>query len=261
MSGVEVRANIASTGTLSGFSFGLDGYAFKGSQLGKNSVGRRSRRRVSAMSKTEIANSYSVSPEQGRQIQTISELQSMLATISGQLSEFQSLTDSQLRESISLLTDQTQSKLDQLQNTTTKQLSETLEVVATDTRKQIFQSMTRANEAAEETLSAMQQEASRAYDEPVGELLKQVRSISEAMTKLSDEARRALVSEVKVLRAQNSNLKELTQHIGKLSKNLEASARAAAKETRGRKLRTIGSVVSGGRRRLWGQSRRCWEVR
>ncbi|QBM19242.1 hypothetical protein MARI_33880 (plasmid) [Marinobacter sp. JH2] len=35
MSGVEVRANIASTGTLSGFSFGLDGYAFKGSQLGK----------------------------------------------------------------------------------------------------------------------------------------------------------------------------------------------------------------------------------
>lgn len=35
MSGVEVRANIASTGTLSGFSFGLDGYSFKGSQLGK----------------------------------------------------------------------------------------------------------------------------------------------------------------------------------------------------------------------------------
>lgn len=35
MSGVEVRANIASTGTLSGFSFGLAGYAFKGSQLGK----------------------------------------------------------------------------------------------------------------------------------------------------------------------------------------------------------------------------------
>lgn len=35
MSGVEVRANVASTGTLSGFSFGLDGYSFKGSQLGK----------------------------------------------------------------------------------------------------------------------------------------------------------------------------------------------------------------------------------
>lgn len=35
MSGVEVRANLASTGTLSGFSFGLGGYAFKGSQLGK----------------------------------------------------------------------------------------------------------------------------------------------------------------------------------------------------------------------------------
>lgn len=35
MAGVEVRANLASTGTLSGFSFGLDGYSFKGSQLGK----------------------------------------------------------------------------------------------------------------------------------------------------------------------------------------------------------------------------------
>jgi len=35
MSGVEVRANLANTGTLSGFSFGLGGYAFKGSQLGK----------------------------------------------------------------------------------------------------------------------------------------------------------------------------------------------------------------------------------
>lgn len=35
MSGVEVRANLASTGTLNGFSFGLDGHSFKGSQLGK----------------------------------------------------------------------------------------------------------------------------------------------------------------------------------------------------------------------------------
>ena len=34
MSGVEVRANISSTGKLSGFSFGLDGHSFKGSQLG-----------------------------------------------------------------------------------------------------------------------------------------------------------------------------------------------------------------------------------
>ena len=33
--GVSVRANIAKTGTLSGFSFELDGIAFKGSQLGK----------------------------------------------------------------------------------------------------------------------------------------------------------------------------------------------------------------------------------
>lgn len=35
MAGVEVRANLASTGTLNGFSFGLDGHSFKGSQLGK----------------------------------------------------------------------------------------------------------------------------------------------------------------------------------------------------------------------------------
>lgn len=35
MAGVEVRANLASTGRLNGFSFGLDGYSFKGSQLGK----------------------------------------------------------------------------------------------------------------------------------------------------------------------------------------------------------------------------------
>lgn len=182
------------------------------------------------MSKTEIANSYSVSPEQGRQIQTISELQSMLATISGQLSQFQSMTDQQLRESISRLTDQTQSKLDQLQNTTEKQLSETLEVVATDTRSQIYQAMNRANEAAEEALAQMQQEASKAYDEPLGELLEQVRKISEAMTKLSDEARRALVREVKSLNAQNRRLNGSIQHFGKLSKRLEANVQAAAKE-------------------------------
>ncbi len=35
MSGVEVRANVAKTGTMSGFSFGLSGYSFQGSQLGK----------------------------------------------------------------------------------------------------------------------------------------------------------------------------------------------------------------------------------
>jgi len=182
------------------------------------------------MSKTEIANSYSVSPEQGRQIQTISELQSMLATISGQLSQFQSLTDSQLRENLSRLTNETQSKLDQLQDMTGQKLSETLEVVATDTRSQIYQAMNRANEAAEEALAAMQQEASKAYDEPVGELLKQVRSICEAMTKLSDEARRALVREVKSLNAQNKRLNESIQHFGKLSKRLEANVQAAAKE-------------------------------
>lgn len=34
--GVEVRANIANTGTMSGFSFGLDGLAFSGSKLGKS---------------------------------------------------------------------------------------------------------------------------------------------------------------------------------------------------------------------------------
>jgi len=35
MAGVEVRANVAKTGTMSGFSFGLSGYSFQGSQLGK----------------------------------------------------------------------------------------------------------------------------------------------------------------------------------------------------------------------------------
>ena len=35
MGGVEVRANVASTGTLSGFSFSLDQVAFKGSELGE----------------------------------------------------------------------------------------------------------------------------------------------------------------------------------------------------------------------------------
>lgn len=36
LAGVGVRANVASTGTLSGFSFEIDGIAFKGSDLGKN---------------------------------------------------------------------------------------------------------------------------------------------------------------------------------------------------------------------------------
>ena len=85
-----------------------------------------------------------------------------------------------------------------------QKLSETLEVVATDTRSQIYQAMKRANEAAEEAQAAMQQEASKAYDEPLGELLEQVRKISEAMAKLSDEARRALVREVRSLNAQNN---------------------------------------------------------
>ena len=184
------------------------------------------------MSKSEIVNSLSASPAQqaSRQIQTISELQSMLATISGQLSQFQSMTDQQLRESISRLTDQTQSKLDQLQNTTEKQLSETLEVVATDTRSQIYQAMNRANEAAEKALAQMQQEASKAYDEPLGELLEQVRKISEAMAKLSDEARRGLVREVRSLNAQNKQLNESMQHFGKLSKRLETNVQATAKE-------------------------------
>src|SRR5690554_5033687 len=35
LSGVEVKANLASTGRLNGFSFSLDGVAFKGSNLGK----------------------------------------------------------------------------------------------------------------------------------------------------------------------------------------------------------------------------------
>ena len=34
MAGVEVRANLTKTGKFKGFSFGFDGYAFKGSQLG-----------------------------------------------------------------------------------------------------------------------------------------------------------------------------------------------------------------------------------
>ena len=185
------------------------------------------------MSKTEIANSLSAFPAQkqaSQQIQTISELQMMLHTISGQLSQFQSLTDSQLRESISRLTDQTQGRLDELQETTGRQLSETLEVVATDTRSQIYQAMNRANEAAEEALSTMQQEASKAYDEPLGELLEQVRKISKAMAKLSDETRRALVSEVKGLRVQNKRLNELMLHFGQLSEQLETSVQAAKKE-------------------------------
>ena len=185
------------------------------------------------MSKTEIANSLSASPAQqqaSQKIQTISELQSMLATISGQLSQFQSLTDSQLRENLSRLTNETQSRLDQLQDMTGQKLSETLEVVATDTRSQIYQAMNRANEAAEEVLAQMQQEASKAYNEPVGELFEQVRTVSEAMVKLSDEARRALVREVRGLNAQNKQLNELMQHFGRLSKRLETSVLAAAKE-------------------------------
>ena len=105
-----------------------------------------------------------------------------------------------------------------------------LEVVATDTRSQIYQAMNWANEAAEEALAAMQQEASKAYDEPLGELLEQVRSISEAMAKLSDEARRALMREVSSLNAQNKQLNELIKHFGRLSKRLEANVQAAAKE-------------------------------
>jgi hypothetical protein len=185
------------------------------------------------MSKTEIANNLSAFPTQqqaSHQIQTISELQSMLATISGQLSQFQSLTDSQLMKSLSRLTDQTQSRLDQLQGITEKQLSETLEVVATDTRSQVFQAMQRVNQAAEKTLSEIQSEASKAYDEPLGELLEQVRKVSEAMAKLSDEAWRALVSEVKGLRVQNKRLNELMLHFGQLSEQLETSVQAAKKE-------------------------------
>lgn len=36
LAGVEVRANLASTGRMSGFSFAIDGVAFKGQQLGAN---------------------------------------------------------------------------------------------------------------------------------------------------------------------------------------------------------------------------------
>jgi acyl-CoA reductase-like NAD-dependent aldehyde dehydrogenase len=160
----------------------------------------------------------------------------MLATISGQLSQFQNLTDSQLRESISLLTNQTQSRLDQLQDTTEKQLSETLKVVATDTRTQIYQALNRASEAAEEALANMQSEASKAYDEPLRELLDQVQAISEAMAKLSDEARQALLSEVKGLRAQNKRLTELMLHFGKLSEQLETSVQAVGKENQKAKI-------------------------
>lgn len=39
--GVEVRPNVARTGAMAGFSFSLDGIAFKGSQLGKNFTWKR----------------------------------------------------------------------------------------------------------------------------------------------------------------------------------------------------------------------------
>jgi len=185
------------------------------------------------MSKLETVNNLEDSPAQrsaSQQIQTISELQMMLHTISGQLGEFHNLTDQQLTDSLSKLTTETQNRLEQLHGMTEKQLSETLEIVATDTRSQIYQAMEQANDQAESALAAMQNEASRAYDEPIGELLKQVQAISQAMAKLSDEARRALGAEVKSLRAQKNSLQESTQNIGKLLRSLRAIVVAANKE-------------------------------
>lgn len=173
--GVEVKANVASTGKMNGFSFKYGGVPFKASDLGKSYGWKALQERGLSMSKIETVRHLST-------VQTGVAVQEVKSTTEAQLRLIQTLE--QLAVNQSNLTEDCQTAITSLIDSLTKS-SEAAEAMITGAAAMVQQSV----EAAQTALVTAQEAAETAQ------------TAAQTSAKSQDKLTKALVAEVKTMKS------------------------------------------------------------